>query len=96
MKYRLSDKASLDLDQIYIEGAWQFGEKQADRYSVDLERVFELIAANPKLARERTEFRKPVRAQPHRSHVIIYEIEQDGVFIIRVRYAHEDWMNEPD
>ena len=95
MNYRLSDKASSDLDKIYIEGAWQFGEKQADRYSLELERIFDLIGTNPKLARERTEFRKPVRVQSHKSHVIVYEIELDGVLIIRVRHAHEDWMNDP-
>jgi toxin ParE1/3/4 len=95
MNYRLSFQASFDLDQIYNEGAWQFGQKQAERYSLSLENLFELKAANPMMARERTEFRKPVRAQPHKSHVVIYVIEDDGIFIIRVRHAHEDWMNDP-
>jgi toxin ParE1/3/4 len=94
MKYRLSEKASSDLDHIYNEGAWRFGEKQADRYSIELEKIFELLCANPLMARERKEFRQPVRVQPFGSHVVIYVVENDCVFIIRVRHAHEDWMNE--
>ncbi len=95
MTFQLSDQASADLEQIYYEGAWNFGIKQADKYSREIEAIFELLAANPLMARERTEFKRPVRVHPHRSHLIFYTIVDTGIMIVRVRHAHEDWMNDP-
>jgi len=33
----------------------------------------------------------PVRAHPHAAHIIVYEIEANGIAILRVRAAAEDW-----
>jgi toxin ParE1/3/4 len=95
MNYMLTDEASYDLDYIFLEGCRIFGLQQADRYSIELDRIFEMIAKNPRIARERLEIEPVVRAHPHKSHIIIYRIENDGVAILGVRHAHEDWMNDP-
>ncbi len=94
MNYRLTDEATNDLDHLYFEGCRIFGVQQADRYSMELDGLFEMIASNPKIARERIEIDPVVRAHPHKSHMIIYRIEGDAVVILGVRHAHEDWMND--
>ena len=65
-------------------------------YHNDLERVFELLADNPLMARERTEISPPVRIHPHKSHVIVYLVDDTGdVIVVRVRHGHEDWETAP-
>ena len=72
-----------------------FGLRQADVYGVAMIKALRLIADYPQAARIRTDTARPVRAKPHKSHVIIYVIEDDDVLILRVRHAGEDWVNDP-
>jgi toxin ParE1/3/4 len=95
LTYRLTEAAAEDLVHIYIEGVVQFGNRQADAYHDRLEQTFQLIAENPGIARERSEIAPPVRVHPCGSHMIIYEIEELDVLILRVRHHREDWANDP-
>lgn len=48
------------------------------------------------MARLRTEITPPLRVLAHRSHVILYGVDQDGVAIIlRIRHGREDWISNP-
>ncbi|TPW26418.1 type II toxin-antitoxin system RelE/ParE family toxin [Martelella alba] len=95
MTYRLTRKAEGDLIAIYIAGVEGFGIAQAERYHAELGDVFDLLADNPYLARERTELSPPIRVHPHGSHIILYRIEDDSsILIVRVRHAREDWIED--
>lgn len=92
MAYRTTKKADADIIDIYLYGARVFGAVQAERYHAGLVRVFEEIAAQPLLMRERMEFRPPVRLYPHQTHVIAYLAEDSGdVLIVRVLHGRQDW-----
>ncbi|MEM1132935.1 MAG: type II toxin-antitoxin system RelE/ParE family toxin [Pseudomonadota bacterium] len=95
MTYRLSKKADEDIIRIYLDGAEQFGVAQADAYHASLERSFDFLAENPRAAREREELSPAFRAHPHKAHVILYRVEERGIFIVRVRHAREDWVSRP-
>jgi len=96
MPLRFTSKAKADLIEIYQTSVETFGMVQAEAYQDQLERAFHLLAANPRLARERTEIAPPVRIHPCGSHVIIYSIEAEGVvLIIRIRHGREDWVTDP-
>ena len=95
MSYRLSRAADVDLVRIYAEGFVQFGPNQADAYNDRLFAAFDLIASNPAIARERTEYEPPVRIHPVGAHVVIYVETDDGVLIVRVRHGREDWLSDP-
>ncbi len=57
--------------------------------------LFDLIVANPQMARERHEISPPVRVHPFKAHLIVYTVLETGdVLIIRIRHSHEDWMDE--
>lgn len=88
-RYRLSPRASADLDDIW--DSWSL--EQADRYIDDLVRIFELIAAVPTLARERREFEPPVRIHVHESHLIVYMIADGHVSIMRLLGGRQDWIS---
>lgn len=95
MRYRISTHAVTDLKRTYIQGAEQFGIPQAVSYHAKLEATFQLIADNPHMARERHEIRPPVRVHPCGAHMVIYEIDELGVLILRVRHHRENWIDDP-
>lgn len=96
MGYHLSKAADEDITSIAIVGIAEFGLEQARRYHAGLFQLFDLLAANPGMARERLEISPPVRVHPYTSHVVIYRIEGPDILIIRVRHGHEDWMSDPE
>lgn len=92
MPFLLSHEAEEDIIGISENGIRLFGAAQARKYHNDLFTIFELIASNPRIARERYELLPPIRIHPFKAHLIIYMV-RDGssVFFIRVRHSHEDW-----
>ena len=96
MNYQLTREAEEDLISIAERGIELFGERQAQFYHNALFDLFEVISANPKIARERNELSPPVRVHPFKAHVVIYQIEGDGVSIIRIRHGREDWLSNSD
>ncbi|MDP5142643.1 type II toxin-antitoxin system RelE/ParE family toxin [Rheinheimera baltica] len=94
MAYILSNKAEEDIIAIFVTGAEQFGLIQAQRYHQQLTTTFEFLSDNPQAAPVREELIPPVRLHPVGLHLVIYQLEDDNsIFIIRVRLAHEDWLN---
>jgi len=95
MGFRLSLAAEEDIVGIAEQGLRLFGAVQARQYHDELFAIFDLIAASPRIARERFELTPPMRIHPFKAHLVVYRIEADGgVFIVRVRHGHEDWANE--
>ena len=96
MPLSFSQEAEEDLVAIYKQSVDLFGVAQAERYRHQLERAFGIVLSNPKLARLRTEFGRPLRIHPVGSHIIVYASADDGsVHIVRVRHAREDWASDP-
>ncbi len=92
MPFSLSVEAEEDIVSIAEQGVRAFGSLVARRYHDELFAALELIAANPRMARERHEISPPVRIHPFKAHLIVYRIKEDGsVFVIRIRHSHEDW-----
>lgn len=92
MSFRLSSAAANDILAIAEQGIQLFGIMQARRYNDDLFRLFEVIAANPRMARERHELSPPMRIHPFKAHLVVYAVDEGGdVFIVRVRHGHEEW-----
>ena len=92
MGYRFSNPARQDIIDIFLRGAEIFGDAQADRYLAGLHDGFAFLADSPKAARERTEFKRPVRVHPYKAHLVIYRIDGDDILILRLRHGHEDWQ----
>lgn len=90
MPYRTTRAADADIIAIYATGAASFGTAQAERYHAGLVETFDLLAANPGMARERAEFSPPVRVHPHRAHVIVYVGDEHGILIVRVLHGRQD------
>lgn len=96
MGFRLSQAAQEDVTSIAVFGIERFGIEQAHQYHMALFQVFDLLAENPRMARDRREIDPPVRAHPFKSHVVIYRIDGPDILIIRVRHGSEDWRSDPE
>ena len=95
MPFSLSVQAEEDIVSIAEEGISVFGAFLAKRYHDELFALFEFIAANPRMARERHEISPPVRIHPFKAHLVVYRLNEDGsVFVIRIRHGHEDWAGD--
>jgi len=96
MAFRLTHKAEDDLVDIAEQGYRLFGVNQAERYHEELFDLFQLLAENPRIARERHELSRPVRIHPFKAHIVVYLVqENDDVLIVRVRHGRENWATEP-
>ena len=91
MVYRNTRKADQDTIDVFLRGAAEYGADQAERYHHGLVAVFALLAENPNMARERTDFRPPVRLDPYQAHLIVYVDHNDGILIARVLHGRQDW-----
>lgn len=95
-RYRLSAFAARDLSEIRKQGRRQFGLANSQSYMDGLLRLLDIISDHPELGRLRTEFDPPVRVHPHRSHVLIYTLDEcRRPQILRIMHAHEAWI-EPE
>lgn len=93
--YRLSRSAETDLERLFLEGMDRFGLAQAEQYRSDLKSRLEMLARFPRVAQLRADVSPPVRIQPFRAHVIIFDVDDDGITVTRIRHGREDWMSDP-
>lgn len=91
MPYRTTAQADQDIIDIYLWGCREFGQPQAERYHAGLAAALDLIADNPRIARERHEFTPAVRLHPYQSHMIVYLLDDIGVLVVRVLHGRQDW-----
>ncbi|SOC83385.1 toxin ParE1/3/4 [Ensifer adhaerens] len=91
-RYRLTPQAISDLEAIWAYGAEVWSVEQAEAYTDELTRIFNLIATFPEIAREYREFSTPVRVHTHRTHIVIYVTQSDYVLIVRILGGRQDWQ----
>lgn len=87
----LTRRAQSDLESIWDHTAETWSLNQAEAYFVDLNGLLALLAEQPKIARERTEFTPPIRIHPFRSHLVIFRVSGDLLQVIRVVHVRANW-----
>ena len=88
--FKLSNEADQDLRGIYLYSYQEFGEDQADKYLLGLEKTFQMISDNPRIGRERPDIDHLVRCVEHGKHVIFYDLYEDHILIVRVLHGRMD------
>jgi toxin ParE1/3/4 len=88
---RFTPRALTDLEEIWRCAAETWSADQADRQVDALAQCFAMIAAMPGLARERPDFRPPVRIHVLGAHLVVYRLVEREVVILRLLGARQDW-----
>ncbi len=88
--YLFSKKAENDLIEIYRYGFLNYGERKADFYSQGLKEKCQFLADTPHICHERNEFKSPVRIHHYKKHLIVYLIEGNNIFIVRILHERMD------
>jgi len=83
-------QAERDLIGIWLYTFNEWGEQQADKYLDELAAAMNLLAQQPLVCRERSEFTPPVRIQHHGHHLIVYLAQGKGISVIRILHENMD------
>lgn len=90
LRVRFTTQAETDIINGYLYGLERFGREQAEKYEKDLRDIIDVIAANPRIAAERPEFRPPVRIHHHAKHYIVYLVRDPDIVIVRILREEAD------
>ncbi|MGV8952887.1 MAG: type II toxin-antitoxin system RelE/ParE family toxin [Cypionkella sp.] len=90
MRLKYSQAARRDLRAIYYQSARTFGVHQADRYRDGLLASLAFIGESPLALPEYRNATRIVRVHRYQSHVVIFELREDEVFIVRVVHGLRD------
>ncbi|HUH36058.1 MAG TPA: type II toxin-antitoxin system RelE/ParE family toxin [Moheibacter sp.] len=95
MKYKISNEAQNDLENIWLYTFETWSIEQADRYYNIIFDEIEFIAKNPNSGKEYSQVRKGYLRSKVRLHFIFYKInsKENLVEIIRILHQQMDVVN---
>ncbi|MGN8160726.1 type II toxin-antitoxin system RelE/ParE family toxin [Salinisphaera sp. RV14] len=92
--YRLSRLAGDDFASIF-EYTWvEFGPRQADAYTDELEKTLQLLSSSLLVSHECPEIAASIRRHDHQRHAIFYRHRDEGIFVIRILHQKMDIQNQ--
>lgn len=90
-KYRISQEAIKDLNQIWVYTLHKWSKEQADRYYNLIIEEIEFIAGNFMSGKSAEQSRKNYRVTEIKSHLIFYrKVDNDVVEIVRILHQRMD------
>ncbi|MCC5879303.1 MAG: type II toxin-antitoxin system RelE/ParE family toxin [Idiomarina sp.] len=90
--YKLSQLAAEDFTAIYEYTLLNFGVRQADSYTEELESSLGLLSSNPLMGHACEDIAAGVRRFDHQRHAIFYRQRESDIFVIRILHQ----QMEPD
>lgn len=85
----ITPSANEDLLTIWLYGCWNFGEMQADRYAMNINKLFSNLMVN-NLGRRRTDYGRNFYSIIHSEHIVIYRVEPEQIIIARILHQSQD------
>ncbi len=93
---KLRPAAQGDLQTLWLTIAGVWSVEQAERDVRRLYDAFQRLIDRPDIGAIRPELGGAIRVQPAGAHIILYQIADDHIDIIRIRAADEDWIRTTD
>jgi toxin ParE1/3/4 len=94
MAYAMSARAVEDIYWIYESGKRQFGERSANLYQALLRDAVEFAATHPTASPIRDSPSGAVRVRYFGSHLIVYEVDDPDIVVLRVFHQRQDWESD--
>lgn len=92
-KYRFSNEAVKDLEEIWSYTKQKWSLEQADRYYNLVIDEIEFIASNPLLGRSIDYIKEGYRSTKVKSHIVFYKKQEDETILV-VRILHQRMDSE--
>ena len=89
----VAPEAQMDIVGILQYTFEKWGQSQADKYHRIIACEFSTIRTNPGVGHSRTDIPKRYKAHQAGQHVIIFRVETETVFIVRVLHGSMDFNN---
>lgn len=91
LNYRLTNKARVDLIEIWDYTSKTWSKTQAEKYYSQLTNAFSLLARNTEMGKDFSEIRNGLLGKSVGKHIVFYEIEDiNKIAIIRVLHERMD------
>ena len=82
----LTDRAFLDIEEIYAYSVEHWGEKTAERYLSQLEEALKLLEESPKLLLQKPEISERFKLYQTGSHWLICDVVGDDIYILTIKH----------
>ncbi len=93
-KYKLTQKAVADLNEIWEYTFFKWSEQQADKYYNLLLKDCQNLANNPNFGKNYKGVRKDLLGQISNKHIIFYRVIKEGIIeITRILHSKMDIKN---
>lgn len=89
--YKLSNKAEIDLAEMYEFGIYKFRLLQAHKYFNGMHEAFGVLAKNINIGRDASEFIADLKRFSYKAHTLFYLQTTSGIFILRVLSQRMDY-----
>ena len=89
-KYRFTQRAELDLEAIAEYTIERFGAEKARAYLADFKLCFDRLVENPEIGRRVEHLGAGLRRFEQGSHIVFYQVADDGILIVRVLHYRMD------
>lgn len=90
-KFKFSNEAVKDLEEIWVYTKQIWSIEQADRYYDLIIDEVEFISKNPNLGRDINYVKEGYRSTKVKSHVIFYKLDESGgILIVRILHQRMD------
>ena len=88
--YQLTNKAEIEIENIYEYSIVNFGSQVAQAYLLGLHDCFDLLADHQSFGTDYNFIQLGLLRYEYRSHSIYYQPTEDGVLIVRILGAKQD------
>jgi toxin ParE1/3/4 len=88
--YQLTNKAEIEIENIYEYSIINFGLQVAQGYLLGLHDCFDLLADHQSFGTDYGFIKSGLLRYEYRSHSIYYQPTEDGILIVRVLGAKQD------
>ena len=88
--YELSAAADQDIQDIYDYAAQEYGEDQAESYTLELEVFLDELVRSPEMGRRRDDIRSGLKSFPKGHHIVFYRILPERIRIVRILHSRRD------
>jgi toxin ParE1/3/4 len=89
-RYSLTNRARIDLEDIWLYTKDRWSIDQADRYLRLIYNEFEFLTKNPKSGQVNWNNELGYRSSRVKSHSVFYREQNDGIVIVRVLHSRMD------